>query len=101
MKKLWTIQRAAVTGIATGLAAVLAAAALPAWPDAVRLPYLALLAITAFCGLSVLWITLTDMRRRGRGGRMRPIRAFDLAVGLALLLPSGFALRQALPGLGL
>ena len=56
-------------------------------------PYAGLLVLTAFCGASVLWITAFDMRSRGTSGRMRPIRGFDFAVGLGLLLPSLYALR--------
>ena len=60
----------------------------------------ALLALTCLCGVSILWITLVDMRSRGRGGRMRPIRTFDIALGLALLLPAAYALRMVWPELG-
>ena len=58
-------------------------------------------ALTAFCGASVLWITVFDMRARGTSGRMRPIRGFDVAVGLALLLPSLYALSLIWRDLGL
>ena len=95
------MQRATIVGVACGMAAFLMAAAIGAWPDALLYPYAALLGITALCGASILWITATDVRKRGRGGRMRPIRAFDIAIGLALLAPALFALRLIWPELGL
>ena len=63
--------------------------------------YAGLLAFTALCGISILWITMLDIRNRGRGGRMRPIRAFDIAAATALLLPSAYALWRVWPDLGL
>lgn len=88
----WTIQRATVTGIAAGLAALLVSALISGRPGALLYAYAALLGFTAFCGASILWITLIDVRTRGRGGRMRPIRAFDVAAGLLLVLPALYAL---------
>lgn len=88
----WTIQRAAVTGIAAGLCALLLSALLGAWSGPLLYLYAALLALTVACGLSVLTITMHDIRTRGRGGRMRPIRAFDIAMGLVLALPAGYGL---------
>ncbi|HYI49840.1 MAG TPA: hypothetical protein VEX35_15385 [Allosphingosinicella sp.] len=96
----WTVSRATVTGIALGLAALLAGILLRSWPDLLY-PYAALLLLTLFCGASILWITLWDMRTRGRGGRMRPIRAFDAAMGAALVLPAGYGLWLIAPYLGL
>jgi hypothetical protein len=97
----WTIQRATVAGIGFGLAALLLSAAIGSWPGPLLLLYAALLALTIVCGLSVLIITVQDIRTRGRGGRMRPIRAFDIAIGLALALPAGYALMGVWPELGL
>ena len=86
-RHLWTIGRASIVGIAAGLVALLMASFRD--PRDVGLyPYAALLAVTAFCGASILWITAFDMRTRGTSGRMRPVRAFDIAIGLALLAPS-------------
>lgn len=101
MLKRWTTQRAAAVGVASGLAAILLAASIGAWPEGLLIPYALLLALTALCGASILWITANDVRRRGRGGRMRPIRAFDIAIGLVLLVPSLLALRLIWPELGL
>ena len=55
----------------------------------------------ALCGASILWITAIDMRARGTSGRMRPIRGFDGAIGLGLLLPSLYALSLVWADLGL
>jgi hypothetical protein len=99
MLAFWTIQRATVVGILAGLTALIVSALIGSWPGALLDAYAALLAFTAFCGVSVLWITLNDIRNRGRGGRMRPIRAFDVAAGLLLILPSLYALRMVWPEL--
>lgn len=101
MFAFWTIQRATVAGIAAGLSALLVSAIIGSWPGPLLYSYAGLLGFTALCGVSILWITLIDIRTRGRGGRMRPIRAFDLAAGLMLLLPSAYALRMVWPELGL
>jgi hypothetical protein len=99
MLAFWTIQRATVIGIAAGLSALIASALISGWPGALLDAYAGLLAFTAFCGASILWITLMDVRNRGRGGRMRPIRAFDIAAALLLILPSAYALRLVWPEL--
>jgi hypothetical protein len=97
----WTIQRATVAGVAGGVAALLLSSLTGSWVEPLLGIYAGLLAFTAFCGVSILWITLLDIRNRGRGGRMRPIRAFDVAAGLALILPSAYALWLVWPELGL
>jgi hypothetical protein len=101
MLKTWTIQRAATIGIATGIAAVLTVSGIAIWPEGLLRLYVALLAVTIFCGVSILWITASDIRDRGTSGRMRPIRAFDIAVGLALLIPAAYGLRLIWPELNL
>ena len=101
MLRGWTLQRATGAGIVAGLAALLTSMIIEAWPEGLLYPYVALLLVTALCGASVLWITATDMRDRGTSGRMRPIRGFDVAVGVALLLPSLYALRLVWPELDL
>lgn len=97
----WTIQRASGAGVTCGIAAVLIAGLFRTLPDGLLHFYALLLAATAFCGASVLWITAADMRRRGTSGRMRPIRGFDAALGLALLLPALYALSLVWPQLDL
>jgi hypothetical protein len=97
----WTIQRATVVGIATGIGALLVSAAIGSLPEGTLYLYGALLGLTIACGVSILWITVRDMRARGRGGRLRPIRAFDVAVGMLLILPAAYALRAIWSELGL
>ena len=99
--KRWTIQRAATFGIAAGIAAVLAISAIELWPEGLLPAYVALLVFTIFCGVSILWITASDIRDRGTSGRMRPIRGFDIAIGLALLIPAAWGLRLIWPELWL
>ncbi len=96
----WTLQRASGVGVVCGIAAILMAGLFDTG-GRLLYPYAALLAVTALCGASVLWITATDMRTRGTTGRMRPIRGFDAALGLMLLAPSLYALRQVWPQLAL
>ncbi len=97
---LWTIPRATGIGIVCGFAAIMVATFTYTMPDGALYPYAALLAVTAFCGASILWITVFDMRDRGTSGRMRPIRAFDAAIGAALLVPSLYALSLIWDALG-
>lgn len=99
MLKAWTLPRATSTGIVAGIAALLAAAALDAWPDRLLYPYAALLALTAFCGASILLITARDMRIRGTSHLMRPIRGFDLIIGIVLLVPAAYGLSLIWPRL--
>ena len=95
------MQRATGTGAVAGLAALLVAAVIQTWPEGLLYPYAALLALTAFCGVSILWITASDMRSRGTSGRMRPIRGFDLALGFVLLVPALYGLWLIAPEIGL
>ena len=97
----WTIQRATGVGVLCGLAALLVAGLFSLTRDGLLYPYAGLLAATALCGASILWITAFDMKSRGTSGRMRPIRGFDVAVGLALLAPSIYALSLVWRDLGL
>lgn len=99
MLKAWTLPRATSLGITAGIAALLAAIALDAWPEQLLYPYVVLLALTAFCGASILLITARDMRIRGTSHLMRPIRGFDLVIGALLLLPAVYALSLIWPRL--
>ena len=99
--KRWTIQRATAVGALAGLGAVVLAAIIRSWPEGLLYPYVGLLILTAVCGASILWITAIDMRDRGTSGRMRPIRGFDLAIGIALLIPAVYGLSVIAPELGL
>lgn len=98
--RTWTIGRASIAGIVIGLAALLMVAFRDPRDGGLYL-YATLLGLTAFCGASVLWITAFDMRDRGTSGRMRPVRAFDIAIGLGLLAPSLYAFWRISGPLGL
>lgn len=87
LRDRWNIQRATTVGIATGLAALL----LSSWSEELRLPYAALVALTLVCGLSILWITFADIRARRRGQQVRPIRTFDVIIGVVLAGPALYA----------
>jgi hypothetical protein len=95
----WTIPRATSTGIVAGIVALMMSGLLSLSGGGLLYLYVALLALTALCGASILLITLLDMRTRGTSGRMRPIRGFDVAIGLILLAPSLYALTRAWPEL--
>jgi hypothetical protein len=89
----WTIKRASGIGASFGLVALLIWPFALAWPDTLSWPLLGGAAVAGLCGCSILLITVGDLifhRRRGR--RLRPIRAFDLVLGAALL---GLALLEA------
>ena len=92
--KSWTIQRAEAAGIMAGLIALLFWSAFASWPQALEIPFALALGATAFCGLSILWITARDMAAGPKRGKMlRAIRVLDVAIGVALALPSLYALR--------
>ena len=101
MLRGWTIQRASGIGVMCGFAAILVAGLTSLSRNGMLYPYAVLLAATALCGGSILWITVFDMKARGTSGRMRPIRGFDVAVGLALLAPSLYGMSLIWPELGL
>ena len=91
VRKGWTLQRASGLGVVAALAAVVLRLFYPASPDIVRPVLLGLCALAAFCGLSILWITAVDRLRHGRRGeRLVPLRTFDIALSLLLLLPAAF-----------
>jgi hypothetical protein len=95
----WTVQRAAITGFGSGLAALLLS--FFAQGRAMLLVYAGLLALTLLCGASILLISLIDAHARQRGERVRPIRMFDLAMGALLALLPGYGLYRIWYLLGL
>jgi hypothetical protein len=89
----WTINRAAGTGLVSGLAALILWPIFAAYQEPFRWPYIAALALTAFCGLSILGMTAADfVLRPKRGQRVIPIRALDIGLGLLLFLPASVTL---------
>jgi cobalamin synthase len=95
----WTIGRATGAGaVAAGVALLLLAIyaifeGAPVQKGAMILLLVAL-AVTAFCGLSILTMTLVDVRNHRRGQRVRAVRTFDVVFGLLLAVPSMFELRS-------
>jgi hypothetical protein len=89
----WTINRAAGTGLLSALAALILWPIFAAYQEPFRLPYMAALSLTAFCGFSILGMTAADLiLRPKRGQRVIPIRAFDVGLGLLLLVPASVTL---------
>ena len=88
MLRWWTISRATGIGITAGLLALILWPLYAAWQEPLLWPFIAALAVTAFCGVSILLITLKDIYSRTRGTIMQRIRIFDCALGLLLAGPS-------------
>jgi hypothetical protein len=98
----WTIGRATSVGVVAALVSLLLWLAFGAWPATLLMPFVAALLLAAFCGLSILWITVRDMVKGPRRGKMmRAVRGFDIALGLALAVPAIYALSWLAPALGL
>ena len=94
----WTIHQVSGVGCAAGLAALLLWPLYAGWPEVALLPFIAALSVAAACGMAMLWMTLVDLKRRsGRGSRLRPIRVFDVILGLLLSVPSLVELRAITP----
>lgn len=88
MLRWWTIGRATGVGIVAGLTAVILWPLYAVYQERVLWAFLAALGVAALCGLSILLITAIDAVLKPRGRSLRPIRAFDVAVGLLLAGPS-------------
>jgi hypothetical protein len=89
----WTINRAAGTGLVAGLAALILWPLFAAYQEPFRIPYMAALALTAFCGVSILVMTAADLiLRPKRGQRTIPIRILNLVLGLLLFIPASVTL---------
>jgi drug/metabolite transporter (DMT)-like permease len=92
----WTIRRATGIGVTAGIAALILWPVYAAYQERVLWAFVAALAVAAFCGLSILFITAVDMLLRRRSESLRPVRAFDVVLGLGLALPSLIQLRALL-----
>lgn len=95
MGELWNLRRATLVGSLAGVAALLL------WPahalaPSLRWPFVAALALTVLAGASILAFILFDMATVRRGRRVRPARMFDIALGLALVVPAAVMLRELL-----
>jgi len=96
--KPWSLHRIAGAGCAAGLAALLLWPVYYTWPEIALLPFMLALAAAGLCGTAILWLTMIDLARRpGRGSRLRPIRTFDIVIGLMLAVPSLLELRAIGP----
>jgi succinate dehydrogenase/fumarate reductase cytochrome b subunit len=88
MTNIWTISRATGFGVTAGLIALLIWPVYAALQERVVWAFVAALAFAAFCGVSIVLMTLRDMYRRRRGAVMQRIRIFDVLLGLVLAVPS-------------
>jgi hypothetical protein len=84
----WTLGRASSIGAAAGLLALLL------WPfwgehsETLVWPFAALAGVAGLCGITILLITAFDIVTHRRGRRMRPVRGFDIVLGVSLVLLS-------------
>ena len=92
----WTARTASGPGLVAGCAAVLLWPGYAIFQGILFAPFVIALGLCAFCGTSILILTIVDFRNNRRGRRVRPIRAFDILFGLMLAVPSGFALSALL-----
>ena len=83
----WNARRAAGPGLIAGCAAFFLWPAYASFPQLLFFPFVIALALTSFCGLSILVLTIVDFRNNQRRRRVRPIRAFDIIFGLMLAIP--------------
>ncbi|MFD1610507.1 hypothetical protein ACFSCW_01680 [Sphingomonas tabacisoli] len=92
ISELWTLPRAVRVGVTSGATALLL------WPmhvvfgRPIRPAFAAALVIAAVCGISILLMGVVDLLTVERDRRILPARLFDLALGLALALPTSLAL---------
>lgn len=97
MLKGWTIGRATGIGLTAGLIALVLWPVYAAYQERVLWPFIAALGVAAICGLSILLMTGLDIILRKRGQRVRPVRAFDVIIGLGLSVPALLQLNALLP----
>ena len=84
----WTIGRATGIGAAAGLLALILWPLYASLQEKVLVPFVVTLAVAAFCGLSILAITVFDVLTRQRGESIRQVRTFDVVLGIALSVPT-------------
>jgi hypothetical protein len=91
----WTLGRASAIGAGAALLGLLL---WPFWADggeALLWPFAGLAAVAGLCGASILLITAIDMLTHRRGRRIRPVRGFDVVLGLGLVALSLAELHSA------
>ena len=88
----WNVRRATGPGIVSGILAFFLWPLFVSFPQLALYPFVATLLLACFCGLSILVFTIIDLRNHRRGRRIRPIRAFDVILGLVLAAPSAVEL---------
>ena len=89
----WTIGQATQTGILAALVALVAWPAYAIFDGPLRLVFAASLALLAFCGASILAITVLDLKfHRSRGTRVRNMRIFDIALAMLMMAPGAWVL---------
>ena len=82
----WTIGRASGIGGSAGLVALLLWVPQRAY-EGLTWPLAAAAALAGLCGISILLITAADLLfHRRRGQRLRPLRVFDVLLGILLVL---------------
>ncbi len=86
MMDRWTIGRASGVGASAGWLALMAWV-LHAYYEGWSWPLAFLASVAGICGVSILIITALDLGfHRRRGGRVIPLRIFDIVLGSALIL---------------
>lgn len=93
---IWTLRRATGVGCVAGLAALLLWPAYAVMQETARIAFVAALALTLACGLSILAMTATDLLTVTRDRRILPARLFDLVLGALLVVPPALALAALL-----
>lgn len=92
LSEIWTLARAVRFGLIAGLVALMLWPVHVVSPDRVRAAFIAALAVTAACGISILFMSIADLLTVRRDRRILPARLFDVALGLGLTIPPGLAL---------
>jgi hypothetical protein len=94
----WTTNQLSGIGLVAGLAAILLWLFYAGWPQIVGWPFIATLSVAAACGITMLAMTLRDMKyRSGRGSRLKPLRTIDVILAFVLTVPSLIELSAILP----
>lgn len=92
LKTLWSVGHATRIGLIAGFAALLLWPAYATWQAPVRELFVSALAVTAFCGVSILMISAVDLLTVSRSRTVLPARMFDIALGALFAIPSCAAL---------